>query len=62
MTCETPTQWHMTNLINCLQCSLTYCQSCVRGCPKCGFGKDMERRSEGRQPANIPITFQMEDS
>src|SRR3990167_6155747 len=39
-----PMTWHMTVVTQCLQCTLTYCQSCVWGCPRCGFGKGEERR------------------
>lgn len=48
--------FHCTNILQCLQCGLSYCQSCSRGCPRCHFGADMERRCETREPLSASLT------
>lgn len=48
--CVTVSGFHCPNLLQCLQCSLSYCQSCIWGCPRCGWGKDQDRRWEARKP------------
>ena len=48
-------QVHVITLTACLQCPVTYCLSCHRGCPVCGFLRGMDRRSEVRQPVIAAI-------
>lgn len=57
MICQTaPQAMHVSNFLQCLQCSLTFCQSCVWGCPRCGFGKEEDRRVVKREAVELPIT------
>jgi len=43
----TQTNYHVKHATICI-CGKGYCLSCHRGCPRCGIGRDVDRRDSMR--------------
>jgi hypothetical protein len=52
---ENMSSYHMYHESVCTACDTFYCMSCQRGCPKCGWGKDWDRRASYRLPASLAV-------
>ena len=60
--CRTAVQAaHLTNLTACPSCVITYCQSCSYGCPKCGWGRQVDRRQAERRQVQGTVFIQPEE-
>ncbi len=59
MTCHpAPYNYHVTNPTECTLCGTSYCFSCSWGCPKCGFGKGMDRREFKRVKSDLEVEIE----